>query len=323
MMDIRQLKNFLRIVELGSFSRAAREIYIAQPALSKQIASLEQELKVPLLIRNVQGVRPTEAGLKVYQAAQSVVWQLDRLRQEVSSDMAMPSGSVSVGIPSSLAVTLGIPLLRELRRRYPGITLQLIESAGSLLKELVLQGRVDMVILVNQSTSKNLVVRKLLVGDLFLTSPLGRRSVAKRISNVRLSDFGSKPYVLPRRSVPLRQRIDALFSSAGVEPRVVAEIDAVVTLKSAVEEGLGWTILPGYALNSHEDRLIIRRIVDPPVAWEVSLCTTERLPSRPAVSAVLDLLPSIVADLIEGKSWPRHFLEGSDMRRTKPVALSP
>src|SRR6266566_183405 len=100
-MLLRQLRYFTKIVELGSFSRAAREIFIAQPALSNQIAALEAELKTKLLLRGPSGVRPTTAGLTLYRTASSVLRQLDGMRRDVTEHIENPRGPVSIGIPMS------------------------------------------------------------------------------------------------------------------------------------------------------------------------------------------------------------------------------
>lgn len=305
-MNIRQLRNFIRIVELGSFSRAAREIYVAQPALSQQIASLERELGTALLIRDARGIKPTEAGARLHQTALSVMLQLERVRHQITNAKDEPSGQVSIGLPPSTAVSIGVPLLREVRRRYRKITLQMTESVSGGLKEMLLQGRLDMAVLVNESASRNLVARKLLSGDLFLLSPpeSGANRRRRRIPQVRLSDFAGQSFVLPRTSIPLRQRIDNVLASAGIELNVDLEIDSVSTAKAAVEAGPGWTILPWYALSGQAESVPIRCIVDPPVRWDISLCTLDSVPSSYAVSVVLDTVAKVVATLAESKTWP-------------------
>ena len=216
-MDIRQLKNFVRIVELGSISRAARDIYVAQPALSQQIASLENELKTPLLVRNARGVQPTEAGVKLYRTAQSVLAELERVRDEVAQSGRDPSGPVSIGFPTSTAAALAVPLLRAAVARFARIRLLITEGPSGVLRELLLQGRLDMAVLVNEPVSSNLLARTLLVGDLFVVSALGEGAVrSKKIASVRLAQVAGESFVLPTRAVGLRQRVESAFLALGL-----------------------------------------------------------------------------------------------------------
>lgn len=303
-MNIRQLRNFVRVVELGSVSRAARDVHIAQPALSQQIATLERVLEVPLLIRDPRGIRPTEAGERVYEAAQSIIAELERVTHEVRSSGQEPAGLVSIGFPPSMAATLGVPLLRELRDRFPKVALQITESVTGGLKELLLQRRLDVAILVNESASRDVAAHTLMSGSLFLVAPSGFKAGARRARGIRLADYAGKPFVLPRKVVPYRQRLDDALADTGMKLNVVMEIDSISTVKAAVEAGLGWTILPWYALHGREERLVARRIVDPPVRWDVSVCTRDRVPTGHAVTVVLSIVPQIVRDLAKKKTWP-------------------
>ena len=312
-MDIRQLRNFIRIVELGSLSRAARDVFVAQPALSQQIAGLEAELKTRLLIRTPRGVEPTEAGKKLYRAALSIAHQVERLRHEVAESGSDPAGAVSLGFPTSTAAALAVPLLREARARFPRVRLQITEGPSGLLRELVLQSRLDMAVLVSESISDNLVVRPLLVGDLFAVSAPGKAAASRRIASVRLAEIADEPFVLPTRSVGLRQRIDAACLAQGLSLRVVAEIDSLETVKAAAAAGLGCTILPWAALElgGRDARFRIRKLADAALSWDISLCTKDGNAAGAAVAAVLGLVPEVVAGLVKDKAWPGVRLAGA------------
>src|SRR5215813_12596446 len=102
-MQFRQLRYFVRIVEGGSFSRAASIVHVAQPALSQQVAELEQRLGVELLQRSARGVRPTAAGEIFYKEASAILHQLDRLPDIIRSSTGNVEGTVHLGFVSSLA----------------------------------------------------------------------------------------------------------------------------------------------------------------------------------------------------------------------------
>lgn len=304
-MDLRQLKYFAAIVEFGSFSRAAREIYVAQPALSHQIAALEAELKTQLLERGARGVRPTSAGLTLYRTASSVLRQIEGIRRNVTECTETPSGSVAIGIPTTTAAMLALPLVQEVRSRYPEIRLQLTESLSTLLKELLLHGRLDMAILLYETTSKNFSLFPLLRETLFLASPPARRRKQDAGRPVRLVELASKPFLLPSRFVPLRQQIETTLANLGLELNVVAEIDSVQTLKASVEAGLGFTILPWSALHkeARERSIDVQKIVSPSMSWNISLCIVDPAAATPAVRAVLDLVPTVISSLMRDRTW--------------------
>lgn len=304
-MFLRQLRYFTKIVELGSFSRAAREIYVAQPALSNQIAALEAELKTQLLVRGPRGVRPTTAGLTLYRTAASVLRQLDSVRRDVSENVENPQGPVSIGLPMSTAGVLSLPIIREVRTKYPDIRLQVMESFSGLLKELLLHGRLDMALLLNENTSRNVLSYPLLSETLFLASPPKPKRPGRTSTTVKLADLSPRSFVLPSRLVPLRQSIESALENVGLVLNVVAEIDSVQSLKAAVEAGLGCTILPWSALHkeAHAGTIAVQKIVDPSISWTVSLCTTDHILSTTAAQVVRELVPAIITSLVQQKVW--------------------
>jgi LysR family nitrogen assimilation transcriptional regulator len=313
-LDLRQLRNFAKIVELGSFSRASREVYIAQPALSNQIASLEGELKTQLLIRGPRGVRPTTAGVTLYRTVSTVLRQLEAVRRDLTDHVANPIGPVSIGIPTSTAVVLALPIVREVRARYADIHLQITENLSNLLKELLLHGRLDMAILLNESGSKNLFSYPLLTESLFLATRPEKARAKKRhaIKTVNFVELAALHFVLPSRFVPLRQKIESTLDSVGLVLNVVAELDSVQTLKASVMAGLGCTILPWSALHKEakDGTLLVQQIVNPEMSWDISLCTAERVLPSSSAQAVRELIPEIVSALVLDHTWKGAKLAG-------------
>lgn len=152
-MELRQLKYFIRIIELGSLSRAAADLHIAQPALSQQLASLETELGTRLLARSARGVSPTDAGHLFYRHSQVVLRQLERLRSEVSCGSEGPSGLVRVGMPPSVSNLLAAPLIHAVQQRLPKVRLHIRESDSAHLEELVATARIEMSLLFERSAA--------------------------------------------------------------------------------------------------------------------------------------------------------------------------
>src|ERR1700709_1661835 len=129
-MQFRQLRYFVKIVEAGSFSRAAATIHVAQPALSQQIAELEERMGILLLQRSARGVRPTAAGEVLYKEASAILRQLEQLPGIVRSSSATPEGAVTIGIASSLAPALAGPFIESCRKALPKITLRFTDGTS-------------------------------------------------------------------------------------------------------------------------------------------------------------------------------------------------
>src|ERR1700722_5542104 len=121
-MELRQLRYFVAIVESGSLLKASKQIYVAQPALSHQLAKLEHEIGKPLLHRSARGVAPTPSGLALYKHAKFLLRHVEHAIYAAREE-GEASGMVSLGLSPSNGCALGLPLLMELRARYPSIVL--------------------------------------------------------------------------------------------------------------------------------------------------------------------------------------------------------
>src|SRR6202000_1574563 len=143
-MQYRHLYYFVKIVEAGSFSRAARTIHVAQPALSQQIGELEASLGVALLQRSARGIKPTAAGQKFYDEASSILRKYENLPGLVRASAGDIEGRVGLGMPASLSTTLVGPFIEACRASYPKVTLKFIDGDSEFLREEVEKGRLDL-----------------------------------------------------------------------------------------------------------------------------------------------------------------------------------
>ena len=299
-MEIRQLRYFVRIVDLGSLSKAAADLYVAQPALSKQIASLEAELKVSLLVRSPRGVTPTEAGLAFYRQAQSLLRQLSRVPDEVRSADASPSGVVAVGMPYSASNILAPALVSAVRERLPGIRLAIIEEGSGYLEGLLAGGRLDLSLLYERDRpSPQIEERPLLVEELFLVMKSGGKG------DIALADLARQQFILPGPANSTRQVVEKAFAKAGAQLELAAEVDGPWTTKAMVAEGLGATILSRSALYPEKAAtgFAVRRIVRPALTRAMNICVRrgETLARAPAV--VAEILVAVAKGLIGSGHW--------------------
>ncbi len=292
-MDTRRLYSFVKVVDAGSITRAADILHLAQPALSQQISALESQFKQQLLIRSKRGVAPTEAGRALYRHAQLILRQLELAQAAVDVSGRAPAGSVSVGLaPYSTGAALALPLLRAVRERYPDILLHINENFGGVISEAIMTGRMDMAFIYDAGPIRGVQFEPMRTEELYLVSAPGVGSAD--ISIAELADVG---LLLPSRIHTIRQVVDAAFRQASLEPKVVGEIESVLTLVSAVSAGVGATVLPWSAAEAILDvrNLSIRRI-DPVIEVKLSLCTSDHQPLSEPALAVHDLFNDLILD---------------------------
>lgn len=296
------MRYFVRVVELGSMGRAATELGLVTSALSQQISRLEGELSTRLLQRGPTGVRPTEAGLAFLRQAQLALRHADDAMQ--AARQARLSGHVSVGLASSTASVLALPLMAAMRERYPGVRLHLVEALSGDLAAMLNARRLDLAIVFETESARRWSVTPLLDETLYLMARPGLAGWP-RGARVRLRDAARLPLVLPTGVHGLRAVLNAAFAQAKVEPQVVLEVDGLSVLMAAVREGLAATIQPGSAaLRAAEGELATAEIADRGVRRRSLLASLSDDELSPAALAARVTLREVAGTLVRGGHWP-------------------
>lgn len=301
-MELRQLRYFARVCELGSMGRAALELGLATSALSQQISRLEGELSTRLLQRNRSGVVPTDAGLAFLQQAQLTLRHADDAVR--AAQTARLSGHVSIGLASTTASVLGIPLVRAMAARYPAVRVHVVEALSGHLTTMLNARQLDLAILFHSEAGRRWSVTPLLDEKLYVigATDLPGMPTAPR---VRLATLSALPLILPSAGHGLRALIDGAFTRLRAVPKVVAEVDGLALLLDMVRAGIGATIQPGAALA----RLAPATCTAVPLADAhtvrrnllVSLSDDELSPAALATRVVM--LDS-ARELVRGGGWP-------------------
>ena len=259
-MHYRHLYYFVRIVEAGSFSQAARTIHVAQPALSQQIGELEASLGVSLLQRSARGVRPTAAGQKLYDEASSILRKYENLPGLVRSSSGTVEGQVSLGMPASLSTTLVGPFIEACRADHPKVTLKFIDGDSEFLREEVEKSRLDLALAYEDEFFPVVLRQPLFRQNHYLIS--SRRSAHAVAKSISLKEVAKIPLVLPAGLNARRVVIDRTFAEAGLSLNLAAEAVTVASELSAVRSGAGSTILnlgdmSGFSLGEFADPVLI------------------------------------------------------------------
>ncbi|WP_448651692.1 LysR substrate-binding domain-containing protein [Pseudomonas fluorescens] len=294
-MDLRQLRYFVKVVECANITRASEALHIAQPAISQQMRNLEQDMGMQLLERSAQGVVPTAAGQTLYRHAVDLLRQADATHELLRQDAEYPQGKVSVGMPSSTARMLAMPLARTIRSRYPGIKLELIDAPSADLGGLITVGRVALAVVVDGVPTRGVVAQRLFSETLYLVA---WPEFELPQTPVSLQCLAQMPLVLPCAPNTIRSRVEAAMQEAGLPFAVEFEANSTDLLFSAVQARLGVTILPWAAAHVElaQQTLKLARIDHRLFSRELSLCWPETAVHSNAVQKV----KATILELFEG-----------------------
>ncbi len=302
-MELRQLRYFVRVVELGSLSRAAADLSLVPSALSQQISRLEGELATRLLQRGAQGVSPTEAGLAFFQQAQLALRHAEQAAR--AAQQARLTGTVTVGLAPTTAAVLGLPLMRAMRERYPDVRLHMVESLSGYLSDMLNSRVLDLAVLFDTDPAKRWSVTPLMTERLYL---IQSRAHLFREAPARLSISGLRgvPLILPTGPHGLRSTMDRAFARAKLRPQLVAEVDSLAMLMDAVDHGLGATVQPWAAVGRFADadtRFALSEISDTGARRSNALCSLSDDELSPAALAARVVLADCVRQLVTEGRW--------------------
>jgi LysR family transcriptional regulator, nitrogen assimilation regulatory protein len=304
-MDLRQLGYLIRIVECGSFSRAAQALNVAQPSLSQRMKDLEQELGAELLHRSSSGVRPTDVGLMVVDRSRAILKQVEQLKQEVRGSTGSPTGHVTVGLPTTMALHLTVPLVQSVLQRYPGVNLHIIEGMSGHIQEWTLSGRVDIALLYSADPVAGLEQQLLLTEDLYLMAAHNKHH--GNLTPLTLAEVAQLPLVLPGRDHGLRRNIERIATDAKVVLNVPVEVDSLTQMKRLVIDSDLFTILPWAACREEirVESVVARRIVAPVLRRPVVIAVGSDRPLSVAARCVFKLTSDLVAAALASSKPPK------------------
>ncbi|WP_424627779.1 LysR substrate-binding domain-containing protein [Bradyrhizobium sp. SYSU BS000235] len=305
-MDLRQLRYFAQIVESGSLSKASRCLFVAQPALSQQLAKLEDEVGKPLLHRSARGVTPTDNGLALYHHARFMLRQLDQALSIARQEAGEVRGMVSLGLPSTTLVAVGLPLMRRIHEKYPGILLNVVEGMSGHIAQMIRLGQLDLAILFVNDVSSKLDATPLLEEELFVLLPQKSKLLPSDQTSITVAEVAKLPLILPTGTHGLRRRVVAEFERRDVTPHVVAEIDSLTLLMNCVYDGMGVTIKPMSALQLEGERgkgWRALRISDARITRRNYIYSIAKSLLSPAASAVAIELRDTAQMLVTSGKW--------------------
>ncbi len=316
-MDLKQLEYFVRVAELGSFTRASIALGIAQPALSRQVRLLEVELRQALLTRNGRGALPTDAGNLLLRHGRGILHQVELAREELGAVRGALAGRVSIGLPPSLSRLLTVPLTLALKKQLPQAALTLTEGFSVPLRDGLRVGNLDIALLYNPEHSPELEITTLHSEKLALISkkkPAQKSGTAHSLTrqSVKLSDVADLPLILPSRPNALRILIESEMALIGRKPDITLEVDGLNAILNLVKEGLGHAVLPSHTLNNFGDDsgqssiFTVRNISHPQILSQLMLVRASRRQSTETQKRAVDVIQTELVKAMQQNNPEKH-----------------
>lgn len=299
-MDVHLLELFLRVAEHGSINKAAAQLHMSQPSLSRHVASLEHEMGTPLFTRTQAGVHLTEAGRLLADRARPLLRQFSILKEQVGERAA---GQLAVGVPPAWRTVFTSPFVEQMVARHPGLALRVYEGVSNVLREYMYSGLLDLSIVPFSATPPAGYRQRALAREPLVL--VGRGEDGLRADKpVPIAALDDLPLVLPSRPNTLRVQIEHALQRKTLRLRLVAETDALALHLDLVRRGVGHSVMPASALYEAPglgDQISAAPIKGQFVAW--ALCENEARAHSQAVREGHKLVIGTVHAALKNGDW--------------------
>lgn len=299
-MNFKQLEYFVQVAELGSFSKAALVLDVAQPALSRQVRSLETELRQQLFLRNGRGVALTDAGKRLYDHGVAVLQLMAHAREDLGASRDEPVGRVTIGLPPSIGRQITLPLIDRFRKELPAARLAIVEGLSTHIVEWVTTGRIDVGLVYNPEAQSGLEITPLFREPLGLVSRAakGKRRPAA-LPPLPMKELPRFPLIVPERVHAMRRLLETQAGLAGIKLDIAWEVSSVPSIIDLVCAGYGHAVLTasGVAASARAGELVTRRLIDPAPMSVLCLVVSAHKRPTPLTQHTMRLLTAQVRAL--------------------------
>jgi LysR family nitrogen assimilation transcriptional regulator len=282
-------------------------VHVSQPALSRQIRLLEQELGTKLFKRKVRGVALTEAGLRLADRTRVLLENVGRIKSEIMSSSDVPVGAVRLAASNSLSSLLTVGVVARYRKLYPSVSIHVTESTSMIVREAIASGRADVALLSDRESFTGLTKTPFVTESLLLVAP---REVGLELSRpVSAKTLTGHPLILTPFPNGLRRAVDEILVRAGKVTRPHLEVDTNSLMTSLIKRGAGYCVLPYSGVFELLQRKEVSAAPIKNVRWGwVTAVSRER-----AISTATNKLVEIIADearrLTEAGIWKTATLD--------------
>jgi len=296
-VNLKQLEYFVHVAELGSFSKAALVLDIAQPALSRQVRALEIDLRETLLLRNGRGVVLTEAGNRLFEHGVNILQAVAQAREDMGASRDAPVGRVTIGVPPTIGRQLTLPLIDGFKRRMPGARLAIVEGLSTHIVEWITTGRVDVGLLYNPEAQPGLEITPVLDEPLCLVAHAGKGGAARGPLPMRA--LAGLPLIMPERSHVIRRLLETQAVLLGLKLEIAWEVSSIAAIIDLVCAGYGHAVLTASAVaaSGRADELSAQALTEPPLTSVLCLAVSAHKRPGPLMRHATRLLTELARSL--------------------------
>lgn len=307
-METRALRYFQTVAECGSYSRGARLLRISQPAVSRQIRQLEDELGQPLFKRHGHGVSLTPAGRILLERSQTALRQLEQAKAEIRNDGAGPSGVISFAVPPAAGHFLVPALIERFGAEFPVVFLKIRGGFSGSIHEWLSRGQVDLACVHDLAPLPGFEIIPLIEEPVYL---VGKRGAAPfRRSHAYVEDLADLPLILPSRPNASRRQLDGWIASRRLTLNVKLEVDDHSVIRALIKKGIGFSLLTRGAIEAELRRGEIEAFpFRPGVLWPLALVASIREPRPGILDKFIRAIRATTRELTKSGVWPGRSLD--------------
>ncbi|WP_282046826.1 LysR family transcriptional regulator [Roseibium album] len=302
-MKLIQLQYFCSIVDQGGFIAASRDLNVAQPALSRQVSDLENELCCQLLVRGPSGTSVTDAGQKFYNHAREILEKIDTARSDMQLKSELLTGDVIIALPVGLAAQLAALIVQQVARQYPGISVKLEDGLGYQAGQSLEAGKADFGILANVGNLQNVTFDPVLEENLFFFKK--REEHEPVTTDIDLIDLQAVPLVMPNRKVHVRRNLENMMIKIGGRLNICYEQQSLLTIRSMVKAGIGATVMNWPSMSDlwFSGDVDARRICKPGLSRTVCLAVPNFRQLSNSAQVTYEIVRKILASEVANGNW--------------------
>jgi len=307
-MDSRQLRYFIAVYEQRNLSRAADQANVAQSALSHHISNLEAEFATPLFERKPRGMEPTAAGERLYEHARIILRAMAAAEREIKEGGSVIAGDLSIGMANSAVKAIGVPLMRTVLTKYPDLKMSLTESLSGATLLHLMASEVDLALVYNPPSEKDLVAEAVLEEQMFLVGTA--KLIGKSKAPIAFEELTRLPLILLLHGLSSRALLDDPVLLKRLESNAILHLNSITGMTGALLAGLGCAVATKLFAQEQlaSGQLLAREVIEPKLTRTLYLCRLRNRPMTYAMEEMRRLMLALIAEQVGRGAWEATLL---------------
>jgi LysR family transcriptional regulator, nitrogen assimilation regulatory protein len=299
--ELRSWRFLVKVAEVGSVTRAAEQLHMTQPALSRHLLQLEESTGVKLLMRHGRGVRLTPAGEHFRNVAEEILERMTSLGDELSARASEPSGEFAVGLPMSWAGLVTAELVPRFLRAFPKVKLRIVEGATPDLRRALNARQLQMAVMLDSEQDADLVLESLVDECAYLVGNKSSGIATGKRASFRV--LAGQPLIQLPHETHVRVQVERALAKLRIQGDTLIEINSL-NLLGFVERGLGVSVLPASAVESYPRKQALSYTLMRDFTFSWCIATLRSRPRTAAMNEFAIVLKQLLGDIVGRGLWP-------------------